>query len=445
MESGPFEGRSLHFIGIGGAGMSGLALVADSLGAAVSGSDRAESSYWGPLTAAGIAPARGHDAANVPDGAEVVVSTAIPEDNPELVAAHAAGAPVLHRGDLLGELSRMKRTIAVGGTHGKTTTASMAALALLECGREPAFLIGGELRAAGTNAAWGEGEWAVIEADESDRSFLKLAREIAVVTSVELDHHATYATVGALEQAFEEFAEPAALRVLGPELDRFGDGRASVSYGIAAGDLQARDLELHPGGARFSVEDVEVELHVPGRHNVLNALAALASCRAAGLELADAGPALAAFTGAGRRFEEHGRTSTGALVYDDYAHHPTEVRATLEAARTLQPARLLACFQPHLYSRTRMLAREFGRALALADVVVVLDVYPARERAEDFPGVSGLLVAEAAADAAHGRPVWWLPRTSDAARMLRSELREGDLLLTIGAGDVDALAKELVE
>ena len=445
MATRPFEGRSLHFIGIGGAGMSGLALVADSLGAAVTGSDRAESPYWGLLRAAGIAPVLGHDAANVPDGAEVVVSTAIPEDNPELAAARAAGAPVLHRGDLLGELSRMKRTIAVGGTHGKTTTASMAALALLECGREPAFLIGGELRAAGTNAAWGEGEWAVIEADESDRSFLKLDREVAVVTSVELDHHATYATVGALEQAFEEFAEPAALRVLGPELDRFGDGRASVSYGIAAGDLQARELELYPGGARFSVEDVEVELRVPGRHNVLNALAALASCRAAGLELSDAGPALAAFTGAGRRFEEHGRTPTGALVYDDYAHHPTEVRATLEAARTLQPARLLACFQPHLYSRTRMLAREFGRALALADVVVVLDVYPARERAEDFPGVSGLLVAEAAADAAHGRPVWWLPRMSDAARMLRSELREGDLLLTLGAGDVDALAKELVE
>jgi UDP-N-acetylmuramate--alanine ligase len=445
MATRPFEGRSLHFIGIGGAGMSGLALVADSLGAAVTGSDRAQSPYWGLLRAAGIAPVLGHDAANVPGGAEVVVSTAIPEDNPELAAARAAGAPILHRGDLLGELSRMKRTIAVGGTHGKTTTASMAALALLECGREPAFLIGGELRAAGTNAAWGEGEWAVIEADESDRSFLKLDREVAVVTSVELDHHATYGTVGALEQAFEEFAEPAALRVLGPELDRFGDGRASVSYGIAAGDLQARELELYTGGARFSVEDVEVELRVPGRHNVLNALAALASCRAAGLELSDAGPALAAFTGAGRRFEEHGRTPTGALVYDDYAHHPTEVRATLEAARTLQPARLLACFQPHLYSRTRMLAREFGRALALADVVVVLDVYPARERAEDFPGVSGLLVAEAAADAAHGRPVWWLPRMSDAARMLRSELREGDLLLTLGAGDVDALAKELVE
>jgi UDP-N-acetylmuramate--alanine ligase len=445
MAARPFEGRSLHFIGIGGAGMSGLALVARSLGACVTGSDRAKSSYWGPLRAAGIEPALGHDAANLPAGAEVVVSTAIPEENPELAAARAAGATLLHRGDLLAELSRMKRTIAVGGTHGKTTTASMAALALLECGREPAFLIGGELRAAGTNAAWGAGEWAVIEADESDRSFLKLAREVAVLTSVELDHHATYRSVGALEEAFEEFAEPAALRVLGPELDGYGNGRPSVSYGIGEGDLQARELRLHPGGSRFSVEGVGVELRVPGSHNVLNALAALASCRAAGVELSEAGPALAAFTGAGRRFEEHGRTRQGALVYDDYAHHPTEVRATLEAARTLEPARLIACFQPHLYSRTRMLARDFGRALALADVVVVLDVYPARERAEDFPGVSGLLVAGAAADAAGGRPVWWLPRMEDAARMLRSQLREGDLLLTLGAGDVDTLAKELVE
>ena len=186
-----------------------------------------------------------------------------------------------------------------------------------------------------------------------------------------------------------------------------------------------------------------MELQVPGRHNVLNALAALAACREAGLPVAEAGPALAAFTGAGRRFEEHGATRAGALVYDDYAHHPTEVRATLEAARTLEPRRLVACFQPHLYSRTAMLARDFGRALALADVVVVLDVYPARERAEDFPGVSGLLVAQAAADAAGGRPVWWLPAQTEALRLLEHELGEGDLLLTLGAGDVDRLARDL--
>jgi UDP-N-acetylmuramate--alanine ligase len=214
-----FHGRRLHFIGIGGAGMSGLALVARELGASVTGSDQADSAYCARLRDAGIDPVIGHDAANLPEGAEVVVSTAIPEDNPELAAARATGATVIHRGELLGELSRMKRTIAVSGTHGKTTTASMAALALAETGREPAFLIGGELRAAGTNAAWGEGELAVIEADESDRSFLALAREVAVVTNMELDHHATYAGLSELEDAFAEFAAPASVRVLGPGVD----------------------------------------------------------------------------------------------------------------------------------------------------------------------------------------------------------------------------------
>ena len=433
-------GRSLHFIGIGGAGMSGLALVSRALGARVSGSDQAESTYCAGLRAAGIEPAIGHDAANVPAGAELVVSTAIPPDNPSWPRGRAAGARVLHRGDLLGELSALKRTIAVSGTHGKTTTASMAAHALRECGRDPAFLIGGELRSAATNAAWGAGDWVVIEADESDRSFLELRREVAVVTNVELDHHATYANLRELEEAFAEFAAPARLRVLGPGVELPGE---AVHVGIEDGELRAAGLELTPGGSRFEVEGTAVELRVPGRHNVLNALAALAACRAAGLEPAEAGPALAGFSGAGRRFEAHGRTRAGALVYDDYAHHPTEVRATLEAARTLAPERLVACFQPHLYSRTRLLAREFGRALALADVVVVVDVYPAREEAEDFPGVSGLTVARAAAEDAGGRPVWWLPRPADARRMLEGELREGDLLLTLGAGDVDALAREL--
>jgi UDP-N-acetylmuramate--alanine ligase len=440
----PFARRVLHFIGIGGAGMSGLALVAKQLGAAVSGSDQAESSYCERLRAAGIEPIIGHNAANVPDGAEVVVSTAIPDDNPELMRARESGAPVLHRGDLLAELSRMKRTIAVSGTHGKTTTASMVALALLETGREPAFVIGGELRAAGTNAAWGAGEWAVIEADESDRSFLKLGREVAVVTNIELDHHSTYSRLSELEDAFAEFIRPASSRVLGPDVDLPGEGEP-VSFGIETGDIRARDVTLGAGRSRFRVgeERVEVELAVPGVHNVLNALAALAALRSAGVSMEEAAPALAKFSGAGRRFEHHGRTETGAEVYDDYAHHPTEVRATLEGARTLEPRRLVAAFQPHLYSRTKMLAREFGRSLALADLVVVLDVYRARERPEDFPGVSGYLVAEAAADFARGRPVWWLPRLEDAERELRGELEEGDLLLTIGAGDVDELAVRL--
>ena len=404
--------------------MSGLALVARRLGATVTGSDKAESSYCERLREAGIEPVIGHDAANLPEGAEVVVSTAIPEENPELMAARAAGARVLHRGDLLGELSRMKRVIAVGGTHGKTTTASMAALALLETGRDPAFLIGGELRAAGTNAAWGDGDWAVIEADESDRSFLKLNRDVAVVTNIELDHHATYGSLRELEEAFAEFTEPAGVVV-------------------TEGSLQAQNVRLGPGTSEFEVEGVPVALRVPGAHNVLNALAALAALRAAGVPIEEAAPALAGFTGAGRRFEPHGKTASGAEVYDDYAHHPTEVSATLAAARTLEPRRLVACFQPHLYSRTRMLAREFGSALALADLVVVLDVYRARERPEDFPGVSGYLVAEAAADRSEGRPVWWLPRLEDAERNLRAELREDDVLLTLGAGDVDGLARRL--
>jgi UDP-N-acetylmuramate--alanine ligase len=449
----PFSGRALHFVGIGGAGMSGLALVARELGATVTGSDQAESSYCTPLRAAGIEPVIGHDAANLPAGAEVVVSTAIPDDNPELAAARDAGATVLHRGELLGELSRMKRTIAVGGTHGKTTSASMAALALLEAGREPAFLIGGELRAAGTNAAWGAGEWAVIEADESDRSFLKLGRDVAVVTNIELDHHATYANLGELREAFEEFAAPAGVRVLGPGVELPGEGEA-VAFGIEGGGieegvapapaaLRAENVRLGPGSSRFAVDGIEIELQVPGEHNILNALAALAALRSAGVPIAEAAPGLARFTGAGRRFEAHGRTASGALVYDDYAHHPTEVQATLAAARTLEPRRLVACFQPHLYSRTRMLARDFGRSLALADLIVVLDVYRARERPEDFPGVSGFLVTQAAADAAGGRPVWWLPDIDDAERQLRAELTEGDLLLTLGAGNVDELARRL--
>jgi UDP-N-acetylmuramate--alanine ligase len=283
----------------------------------------------------------------------------------------------------------------------------------------------------------------VIEADESDRSFLKLDREVAVVTNVELEHHATYRSLGELERAFGEFLEPASVRVLGAGVELPGmDG--AVRFGVEEGSVRANGLELRPGGSRFRVDGAEVELRVPGRHNVLNALAALAACRAAGLEPPEAAPTLRSFTGAARRFEEHGRTASGALVYDDYAHHPTEVRATLEAARTLRPKRLVACFQPHLYSRTRKLAREFGRALALADLVVVLDVYPARERAEDFPGVSGVLVAGAAADAAGGRPVWWLPRIEDAERMLRATLGEGDLVVTLGAGNVDELARRLV-
>ena len=212
---------------------------------------------------------------------------------------------------------------------------------------------------------------------------------------------------------------------------------------MGSGDLAAEDVELDGLASRFRVDGVGVRLQVPGRHNILNALAALTACREAGLPVAEAAAALEDFPGTGRRFEWRGRTASGAAVFDDYAHHPTEVRATLEAARPLAVRRLVACFQPHLYSRTRHLAREFGSALALADLVVVLDVYPARERAADFPGVSGWLVAAAAADAARGRRVCWLPAIADAEALLARELQEGDVLVTLGAGDVDRLANRL--
>ncbi len=444
-----WDGRRLHFVGIGGAGMSGLALVARTLGAEVSGSDRAESSYSARLREDGIEPAIGHDAANLPPGAEVVVSTAIADDNPELVAARSAGAPVLHRGDLLAEVAALKRCVAVTGTHGKTTVAAMVAHALVASGRDPAYVIGGELRSTGRGAAWGSGEWIVVEADESDRSFLKLDPEVALVTNVDLDHHATYRSLLELERAMAEFLDRAPIRLLWERADVPLTARVdarTVTFGLGDGDFAALDVELVPLGSRFTVDGVGVELSVPGEHNVLNALAALAACRETGVAVEDAAAALRDFSGVARRFERRGSTPSGAAVFDDYAHHPTEVRATLEAARTLGAVgRVIACFQPHLYSRTRHLAREFGRALALADIVVVLDVYPARERAEDWPGVSGWLIAAAAADAAPGRPVYWLPRMDDAEAFLREELSDGDVLITLGAGDVDHMAARLVE
>jgi UDP-N-acetylmuramate--alanine ligase len=455
--SGTWAGRRLHFIGIGGAGMSGLALVAHALEATVTGSDRAESSYSERLRAAGIEPAIGHDAAHVPDGADVVVSTAIPESNPELTRARELGLRVLHRGDLLAEVASLKRSIAVAGAHGKTTTTGMLAHVLRATGRDPAFVIGGELRAAGTNAAWGEGDWIVVEADESDRSFLKLAPDLAVITNIELDHHTTYPSEADLIAAFEEFARKAGAVIAWADAPINADARhfaidADREKGSdpfrGSVSIRAVDLELVPGGSRFRIASasgpgIDVELRVPGEHNVLNALAALAAADSAGVPLADAAAALATFDGTGRRFEPRGTTSSGARIYDDYAHHPTEVRATIAAAKTLGAERVVAVFQPHLYSRTKHLATQFGQALALADAAMVIDIYPARERAEDHPGVSGYLVAAATAAHAHGRPVWWIPSMAEAAGLLEKELRPGDVLLTLGAGNVDSLAARL--
>jgi UDP-N-acetylmuramate--alanine ligase len=436
----PWAGRRLHLVGLGGAGMSGYARVATQLGAAVSGSDRADSPVLVALRELGVRVSVGHEASNVPagDDVEVVHSTAIPEDNPERAAARARGLPDRPRADLLAELSALKRTIAVAGAHGKTTTTSMAAHVLLRCGLRPAYLIGGTLTTTGLNADWGEGDWLVVEADESDRSMLSLDVEIAVVTNVELDHHATFASLAELRAAFRALLAGAPQAVLWdrPGVLALRDG-PFVTFDVP-------DPALDGGGSRFTWRGHEVRLTVPGAHNARNAAAALEAAALAGADPARAAAALADFPGAGRRFQTLGTTAAGARVVDDYAHHPTEVAATIDAARTLAPRRVVAVFQPHLYSRTQRLAAEFGAALARADVAAVLDIYPARERAEDFPGVTGLLVAEAAADHAAGRPVLWLPDFAAAQRALPAILRDGDLCLVLGAGDVDELGRRLV-
>jgi UDP-N-acetylmuramate--alanine ligase len=449
------------------------------------------------LQADGVLQARigPHDGANVPDGegVEVVYSSAVPPDNPERVAARERGLRERSRAELLGELSALRRTIAVAGTHGKTTTSAMLVCALRAAGMKPDWLVGGSVGPGEANAHWaGEGEWLIVEADESDRSMLMLDVEIAVLTNVELDHHATFGSLTELREAMRAFLArartaivvwdrpellelvPAGVLAQGtggaPAVTGVSTGGAPSSTGVAAqdaGGISAPDIRgeatgpgaarievvaynapepvLAGGGSRFSWRNHEVVLSVPGAHNALNATAALEAARIAGADQQRAVAGLAEFRGAGRRFQPVGVSARGACVYDDYAHHPTEVAATLAAARTIEHERLVAVFQPHLFSRTEMFAREFGAALAQADVAVVLDVYPARERAEDHPGVTGLFVAEAAADAGQGKPVYWLPTFAAAEPVLKELLNAGDLCVVMGAGDVDALARRLAQ
>jgi UDP-N-acetylmuramate--alanine ligase len=468
----PWDGRRLHFVGVGGAGMSGYARAAHALGARVSGSDRAASTYTERLSADGVLEARigEHDGANVPAGedVEVVYSSAVPSENPERAAARARGLPERARAELLGELSALRRTIAVAGTHGKTTTSAMLVSALRAAGLQPDWLVGGSVGEGEDNASWtGMGEWLIVEADESDRSMLALDVDIAVLTNVELDHHATFGSLAELREAFRAFLARARTAIViwdRPELLALAPGETGVGE-TAAGETTratARVTEvtadgvvelvcfdaptpaLVNGGSRFIWRGHDVALAVPGAHNALNATAALEAARLAGAEEERAIAGLAGFHGAGRRFQLLGDTARAARVYDDYAHHPTEVAATLAGARTLAHERLIAVFQPHLYSRTAMFAGEFGAALAQADVAVVLDVYPARERAADHPGVSGLLIVQAAADAAGGKPVYWLPTFAEAEPVLREMLGAGDVCVVMGAGDVDTLARELV-
>ncbi len=442
----PWSGRRMHFVGVGGAGMSAYARAAHALGATVSGSDAAGGPYLERLAADGVLDAHvGHSAENVPQGQDVELfySSAVAAENVERRAARERGIPERPRAELLGELSAMRRTIAVAGTHGKTTTASMIAHALRAAGMQPGWLVGAPIGGGLANAEWGEGEWLVIEADESDRSMLSLSVEIALLTNVELDHHATFASLAQVQEAFRAFLALARTAIVvwdRPELRALAPDAA----GIEIVGYDAPGAELVPGGSRLQWRGHEVALAVPGAHNAINAAGALEAARIAGADPARAIAGLAGFHGAGRRFQPLGAGPNGALLFEDYAHHPTEIAATLRAARTLPHRRLVAVFQPHLYSRTARLASEFGCALALADAVVVLDVYPARERAEDHPGVSGLLIARASADAGAGMPVYWTPSFAEAERVLRGVLEDGDVCVVMGAGDVDALGHALV-
>jgi UDP-N-acetylmuramate--alanine ligase len=399
----PLAGRRLWFVGIGGAGMSALALVAKEWGAEVGGSDRVRSSYVDRLEAAGIAVAIGHEASNVPDGAEVIVSSAIAPDNPEVSRARGAKK----RAELLAELVDLRPSIVVAGAHGKTTTSGMIAFVLERLGRDPAYLIGGEIPQLGGNAAAGEG-WLVAEGDESDRSLELLRPRVGVLTNVELDHHATFASEAEVRELFERWLATAAEVVRGDEL-----------------------------------EPVTLQLGVPGEHNLRNAATALAALEHTGVERGEAERVLPEFAGAGRRFELRGEAG-GVRVYDDYGHHPREIATTLEAARAAaNGGRVLVAFQPHLYSRTRYLAHELGRALAAADAVAVTRVYAARE--EPVPGVEGTLVVEELASERAGMPIGWMPELEDAVRFLARRARPGDLVLTIGAGDVERAGPLLLE
>ncbi len=385
----PLESRRIWFVGIGGAGLSAYAFLARAWGAEVAGWDRVETPYL-----------RGLDGVEVEispdpvarDGWEVVVSTAY--------AGRVAGRA---RADFLAELVSLRRSIVVAGAHGKTTTAAMIAFALSELGHDPAWLVGGDVPQLGGNAGAGEG-WLVVEGDESDRTIESLRPQIAVVTNVELDHHATFSSEAEVAELFDRWLEHVPQVVRGWELDPVG-----------------------------------VELAVPGEHNRRNAAAAIAALELAGVEQGDAARAVSLFRGVGRRFELVGEAG-GVTVVDDYAHHPSEISAAIAAARERTAGRVLVLFQPHLYSRTRYLAHEFGRALSAADAACVTEIYRARE--EPVDDVTGRLVVKALAP---GTRAGWAPTAEDGVRIVRGWARPGDLVLTLGAGDVDRAGRQLLE
>lgn len=448
-------GDRFHFIGIGGAGMSAIATVLLERGAAVSGSDMKESRYTRQLAKAGARIFIGHRAENISDATVVVVSTAIPKTNPELAAALAEGKKILRRAEMLAELAVGKKCVAVGGTHGKTTTSSMISLVLSECGADPTFVIGGELNDIGTNAKAGSGELVVAEADESDASILALQPHVGVVTNCEADHLDFYNSIDEIKEVFSSFLHKIptdGLALICGDDRNLKELSADLhcrvtTYGYEPGNTwRADNVELTPFGSSFTVihsDEVigEASLRVPGRHNILNALAAVALASWAGIDSGSIIRALSGFSGVKRRFQIIGEAK-GFTIVDDYAHHPTEIKATLAAAKSGDWRRVIGLFQPHRYSRTLHLATDFGESFGDADYVVLTDVYAAGET--PIPGVTGKLLVNAVLAAYPGKKVAYFPRREQLTDFLASELTGGDVLLTMGAGDIWSIGEEIL-
>jgi UDP-N-acetylmuramate--alanine ligase len=449
----------VHFIGIGGAGMSGIARIMLARGISVSGSDSAPSAMLDDLHAQGAQVHVGHAPANLADlgaGDTLVVSSAIRADNPELAEATRRGMRVLHRAAALASVMAGRRVIAVAGTHGKTTTTSMLTTVLRECGADPGYVIGGVLNETGLGAEDGAGGDFVAEADESDGSFLLLSPDVAIITNVEADHLDHYSGLAEIEAAFTSFgarvsgmvlscaddpgAESVAASLNPTRVRRYGESwQADYRLGDVRSEGMAVSFSVTAERSPFGELLSQMTVHVPGRHNALNATAAFAAAVELGFAPPRVTAALAGYRGARRRLEFKGEAD-GVRVLDSYAHHPTELAADLRAARDItQSGSVIAVFQPHLFSRTRIFADEFGAALGLADEVVVMDVYAAREDPE--PGVTGRLVA----DAVPGGRAWFVPDRERVAPVIAGIAAPGDVVLTMGAGDVTLLGPQLVE
>ena len=442
----------IHMIGIGGAGMSGIAEVLARRGHSVTGSDLKESPYTRRLREAGITVYIGHAPGQVGDAEQVVISTAIPKTNPELLQARRRSIPVIPRAAALAWILQGSRSVAVAGTHGKTTTTSMTAHVLEALGENPTALVGGELNDIGSNVAFGRSDLVVAEADESDRSFLYLRPRAAVVTNIEFDHPDFYSSLDDVVETFERFVrslpgdghlivcadDPSCLRVA-------AEAPCPVTtYGIGSGDLRA-EIVNPSTYVLFEGDEIrgEVELGVYGRHNVLNSLAAAAVARWLGHQAYEAASILQDFGGVRRRFQLKGEQAEVRVV-DDYAHHPTELSATLAAARSTMPGdgRVIAVFQPHRYSRTRALYREFGASFSSADAVLVTEVYGAGEMPQ--PGVNGKLIVDAICETRGHPEVYYIPQQATIPAVLRHVSTSGDLVLTLGAGDISKAGEDLL-